>query len=110
MSAVFPGFKVVRYGPNTYFLGGELDMAVADALTQAIAPSVASGGSILLDFGNVTFIDSTGMNVIFGAAQTLGSRGCVFVHAPQRNVKRALDIVGMNDLPNVHVDIGRAHV
>jgi anti-sigma B factor antagonist len=97
-------FKIVRYGPNTYFLGGELDLASAPELTEAIAPSVALGGSIVLDVGALTFVDSMGVHAIMEAARSLGSNGCLLVHSPQPAVARVFDLVALDAAPNVHVD------
>ena len=98
-------FKVFRYGPNTFFVGGELDLATVTELLEALEPSVQRGGSILLDVGAVTFIDSTGIKAIVDTAVRLGDQGCVFVHAPQRNVLRTLQLVGIGDVPNIHLDV-----
>ena len=103
MSAL-PAFKVVRYGPSAYFLGGELDLATAPALTDAIAPSVERGGAIVLDLAALTFIDSMGVHAIAAAGRTLRSNGCLIIHAPQPAVARVLDIVGLEAAPNIHVD------
>ena len=97
------GFKVVRYGPNTYFLGGELDMATAPALTEAVAPSVAGGGAILLDLGAVTFIDSMGVHALMEISHALGDRGCILVHGAQPRVRRLLDLIGVDSARNLHL-------
>ncbi len=98
-----PGFKVVRYGPNTYFLGEELDMATASMLTEAVAPSVESGGATLLDLGAVTFIDSMGVHALIQMAEALRDRGCILLHAPRPRVRRLLDLIGVDSVPNLHV-------
>jgi anti-anti-sigma factor len=103
MSTV-PGFKVVRYGPNTYFLGGELDLASAPILSQAVEASLASGGAILLDLGVLTFIDASGIRAILQMSQKLGDEGCILLHAPQPRVLRVLELVGIESAANIHVD------
>jgi anti-anti-sigma factor len=97
------GFKVVRYGPSTYFLGGELDLAAAPVLTDAIAESVDAGGAIVLDLDTVTFIDSAGIRALLQVADLLGDDGCILLHAPQRRVLRVLEIVGIGSAPNIHI-------
>ena len=96
-------FKVVRYGPNTYFLGGELDMASASVLTEAVAPSVEAGGATLLDLGAVTFIDSMGLHAILQLAEALRDRGCILLHAPQPRVRRLLELVDVGSVANLHM-------
>ena len=98
-----PGFKIVRYGPNTYFLGGELDMATTSVLTEAVAPSVEGGGATLLDLGAVTFIDSMGVHAIVQIAEALRDRGCILLHAPQPRVRRLLELIGVGSIPNLHI-------
>jgi anti-sigma B factor antagonist len=104
MSTSGPGFKVVRYGPNTYFLGGELDMATAPLLEEAVAPSVENGGGVLLDLASVTFIDSVAVNTILRIARELGDEGCIFLHSPQRAVLRVLTLLGIGEVPNIHLE------
>lgn len=98
------GFKVVRYGPNTYFLGGELDMASAPILSEAVEASVEGGGATLLDLGVLTFIDAAGIHAILQLSQTLGDEGCILLHAPQPRVLRVLELVGIESAANIHVD------
>jgi anti-anti-sigma factor len=100
------GFRVVRYGPNTYFLGGELDMAAAPALEEAVAPSSQAGGAVLLDLGMVTFIDSMGVHAIFAIADRLGTEGCILLHAAHPRVRRVLELVGVDAISNIHLDGG----
>jgi anti-anti-sigma factor len=102
--SVVPGFRVVQYGPNTYFLGGELDLATAPMLEEAIAPSVANGGGIVLDLASVTFLDSMAINAILRISRTLDGEGCLFLHSPQRNVLRVLELLAVGDVPNIHVN------
>lgn len=97
------GFKIVRYGPNTYLLGGELDMASAPVLTEAVAPSVEGGGATLLDLGAVTFIDPMGIHAVLQIADALRDRGCVVLHAAQPRVRRLLELIGVDSGPNLHV-------
>jgi anti-sigma B factor antagonist len=97
------GFKVVRYGPNTYFLGGELDMATVPMLTDAVATSLEGGGVTTLDLGALTFMDSTGIHALLQMAAELGDRGCILLHAPQPRVRRVLELVDVASLPNLHV-------
>ena len=103
--SVLPTFKVVRYGPSVYFLGGELDVATAPVLTESIAASVERGGAIVLDLGALTFIDSMGVHAIADAARTLGSRGCLVLHSPQPPVARVLELVRLGSAPNVHLGV-----
>ena len=97
-------FDIVRYGPNMYFVGGELDMATAPMLEAALEDSIAQGGLILLDLSAVGFVDSMGMRGIVQVARKLRS-GCVVLHGVQERVKKVFDLVRLADQPNLHVDV-----
>jgi anti-anti-sigma factor len=97
-------FIVAPVGPNTFFLGGELDMETAPALEQAVLPSAEAGGPIVLDLSAVSFVDSTGLRAFLRIAQALGDRGCVILHAPRERVRRVLDLVRIGDFGHFHVN------
>jgi len=97
-------FEVLQLGPNMYFVGGELDIETAPRLEDATRASVEAGGPLLLDLSAVSFVDSTGIRAFLSMARRLGEKGCVLLHAPQRNVRRVLDIVRITDVENVHLE------
>jgi anti-sigma B factor antagonist len=97
-------FVVVAYGPNTYFLGGELDLETAPILEDGVRPSVESGGPIVLDLSAVSFVDSTGLRAFVRIAHGLGDRGCVILHAPRERVRRVIEMVRLSDLGHIHLD------
>ncbi len=76
-------------------LRGELDMAAAADLAGAIREALDSGGSIILDLQHVTFIDSTGLRAILGAARDLEGRGPLVLERPSARVVEVLDIAGV---------------
>jgi anti-sigma B factor antagonist len=59
-------------------LTGELDVASAPRLQQAVARLCADGetGALTLDLGRLTFIDSTGLAVIAYASRLCERRDC----------------------------------
>lgn len=96
-------FDIVRYGPNMYFVGGELDMATAPMLEAALEDSIAQGGLILLDLSAVGFVDSMGMRGIVQLARQLRS-GCIVLHGVQEQVSKVFELVRLADQPNLHID------
>lgn len=96
-------FDIVRYGPNMYFVGGELDMATAPMLEQALEDSIAQGGVILLDMSAVNFVDSMGIRGIVHVARKLRT-GCVVLHGVQERVSKVFELVRLGDQPNLHVE------
>jgi anti-anti-sigma factor len=97
-------FDIVQYGPNMFFLGGELDMSVDKHLRQAVDDAVRAGGPILFDLSALTFLDSTGIHAFLSIATALEADGCVLLHAPRDEVRRVLDLVRIADVANIHVE------
>lgn len=70
---------------------GELDLAVADQLHDAIER--AEGEQVLINLASCDFIDSTGIAVIVRASQANGRK--VVAHSPSAQVLRVLDVTGL---------------
>lgn len=78
---------------------GEIDVSNAADLRNALT-SVLDGpaGDIEIDLTNVSYIDSTGIGVLVGAAHRASDvrRGFAVAH-PQRNVARVLGMLGVDE-------------
>lgn len=73
---------------------GQLDLAVADQLGEAIGRSPSK--QTLIDLTDCDFIDSTGLAVIVRANQRAKETGYrVVVHSPSDQVLRLLEITGL---------------
>jgi anti-anti-sigma factor len=82
-----PGLREIR-------VEGELDLAVANQLVEAIARS--QDEETLIDLEGCDFIDSTGIAVIVRAhRERAGRGGRVVVHSPSRPVLRVLAVTGL---------------
>ena len=78
---------------------GELDMASAPDLEQAIMPRLESGTWVLLDLRSLDFIDSSGLRVVVGAHRAAEERGGRFTcvrGAPGSTVHRIVEIAGID--------------
>ena len=54
----------IAQGPApTVFLAGEMDLDCADGLREAVAEAARGAGTVVLDFADVTFIDSSGTGI-----------------------------------------------
>jgi anti-sigma B factor antagonist len=84
-------------------LAGELDMSTAPQLREVLDASVEEGGTILVDLSELTFMDSTGINVFLRAAVSLRGRGCLVLHGEQDRVRRLLDLIRIDgSISNIH--------
>ena len=83
---------------------GELDMATAPALAEALRREV--DGIVCLDLSDVPFLDSTGAHVLLKAARDLDD-GCIIVHGARPNVAKVFEILGFTSTgSNVHILYG----
>ncbi|HEX6580966.1 MAG TPA: STAS domain-containing protein [Actinomycetota bacterium] len=97
-----PNFGIVSDSPRMFFLSGELDMATTPLMDTAIKDAVSKGGPITLDFGDLTFVDSSGVGAVLKAVKALPS-GCIVLHGVRNPVQKVVDLMGVNRLPNLHV-------
>lgn len=87
---------------------GELDLSTAPELEEALEEAVADGtASVLVDLAECEFIDSTGIALIVKAWQRLdrdagGGEGRVVVCGPNAQVRRVLEITGLELSISIH--------
>jgi anti-anti-sigma factor len=82
---------------------GEVDLAVADRLQEAI--DSAGPGTTLIDLTRCTFIDSTGIAVILRAHRLREEDGGrIVAHSPSAQVLRVLSVTGLTGNGLVIVD------
>jgi anti-anti-sigma factor len=84
----------------THIRTSEIDPASAEAFRAEVQTAVDhaadSGGEVVLDFGDVTFIDSTGLTVLLDAHRTLGDQGRTLVVANARpHILRVFSVTGL---------------
>ena len=90
---------VVDHGTTrTISLGGEIDIASAGAFNRALAAALweADFETVVLDFAEVTFIDSTGIRILLDAYATGVEDGIRLVLLPgPPAVQRLFEICGL---------------
>ncbi|HMJ74098.1 MAG TPA: STAS domain-containing protein [Solirubrobacterales bacterium] len=94
-------FKLVeldhRAGCREIRVEGELDLAVADRLQEAIDRAGEGYSHVLIGLENCDFIDSTGIAIIVGAHNQLAEEGRrVSVYGPSSQVLRVLSVTGLS--------------
>lgn len=81
------------------FVRGEIDIATAGRLRDAIEPHMGPAQTIVLDLSGVEFMDSSALHVLIQARTTLtADRGSLILRNPSRAAHRVLTVGGANDL------------
>jgi stage II sporulation protein AA (anti-sigma F factor antagonist) len=76
---------------------GEIDHHTGPTLRQALHTPATARPRIVLDLHQVTFMDSTGVNILLNAHQAItAAGGRLRLAAPTQPVKRLLQIVGVD--------------
>lgn len=97
-------FHVVRDG-NALRLVGELDMSTVEELDAALR-GAPDGEEITLDLTALTFIDSSGIQVLLRYVASRNGRagdGTLVLVGAVPNVRRALEIVGIDRIAGVRL-------
>jgi anti-sigma B factor antagonist len=90
-------------------LGGELDLYNAGQVRAALADIRAQAPErIVVDLGEVEFIDSTTLGVLIETRAKMSDRGGLILAAPGLETRRALQISGLDKLFTVHDTVPEA--
>jgi anti-anti-sigma factor len=92
--------SVVVDGCREIGVEGEIDLAVADRLREALAD--CDGEDVLMNLESCQFIDSTGIAVILNANRNSDSR--ILLHSPCDQVLRVLKVTGLTSNGLVFTD------
>ncbi|WP_406010985.1 STAS domain-containing protein [Streptomyces sp. NBC_00637] len=90
---------------------GEIDHDVRELLSAALLSEdgAAPPSRIVVDLGDVTFMDSSGINVFVTAHQAVsGTQGWVRIAGAQKPVLHVLRLVGLDDLITCHPTLEQA--
>lgn len=89
----------VRGAPKQVVLSlhGDLDVATVEAIAGAVDQVIGEAAvSLVLDFAEVTFMDSQGVNALMVARQRLDEAGAtLIVRTPSPKIVRVLEITGV---------------
>ncbi len=82
-------------------VAGEIDMATAEQLQEAIGDAVTRSHTVtvVIDLTDVTFCDSVGIGTLVRAHVEAARHGTVVrISNPQRQIRRVLEITGVLDI------------
>jgi anti-sigma B factor antagonist len=100
-TSVGPFRLVEKTLPAGYFeveVEGELDLAVADRLDEALERGASECDLVVIGLERCEFIDSTGIAVIVKAHNRLAAEGRrVVVHGASDQVRRVLSVTGLTE-------------
>jgi anti-anti-sigma factor len=88
-----PGFRLV----------GEVDMSNASVLGDLLRPALRAGGDLTLDMEGITFMDSTGIQVLLRAAKEVAGRGNLVLYRPGPLVLNVLNLIRAEELPGLSI-------
>jgi anti-sigma B factor antagonist len=90
-------------------LGGELDLYNAAQMREALVDVCSdSPERVVVDLGEVEFIDSTALGVLIEARTMMGNRRAFLLAAPGLETRRALEISGLDRHFTVHDSVPEA--
>ncbi len=92
-------------------LVGEFDLAVADKFRDALEEALSKHDvrHMILNFTDVTYIDSSGLGVILGRYKKLTQKGGkVAIIKPQIQVRRILELSGLLNIISEYHDESEA--
>jgi anti-sigma B factor antagonist len=90
-------------------LGGELDLYNANEVRSSLVDACAeSPERIVVDLGEVEFIDSTALGILIEARTNLGNGRAFLLAAPGLETRRALKISGLDRHFTVHETVPEA--
>lgn len=93
-------------GYVTVLVGGEIDLHSAQVLRDAALAALREHGPTLrLDLGDVTFMDSTGIEVLMATRRRAElDGGSLTLCRPNRAVRRVLEVTGLDQVFTIEPD------
>jgi anti-sigma B factor antagonist len=90
--------RVLDTGEAAVELGGELDVATADAAFSYVRQIIDDGGPVVVSLAQVRFCDARGLHALVRMARYAQQADCPFlVTSPSPRLSRLMQITGLGD-------------
>ena len=99
------GAVIEKVGPRVYRLMGDLDATNVGDVDGVLESDLSSEEDLTLDLSELTFLDSMGVSLLVATAGKLG-RGKLILLSPDSSVRRILELVQLDQRPNVMIAAG----
>ena len=97
-------FEISRIPDGTGLkLVGELDVATAPRLIEAVHDTSITARPVTLDLAELTFVDSSGIHAILTLAESLNGDGPLVILNPSDAVVRVFEILGLHEHGGIEV-------
>lgn len=98
--------RTEQLGDDSYVisLAGEVDLYTAPEFKQQLLDVIGQGGkSVVVDFSDTTFIDSTTLGVLVGGVKRLRANdGQLSLVCSDRNITKIFEITGLDRVFAIH--------
>jgi anti-sigma B factor antagonist len=96
-------------GHPVVHVSGEVDVQTGPALEESVRGLITAGHhTVVIDLGEVTFIDSSGIGALVACAGMLGGPGHLGLARPRPQVLRVLALTGLDEHLPVFDSVERA--
>ncbi|WP_134686380.1 STAS domain-containing protein [Brevibacillus migulae] len=69
-------YKVIEEGNGRRIaLEGDIDIDAVEVVKEEVIPAASAASSVVIDFANIRFVDSTGIGLLIDLVQTLRENG-----------------------------------
>jgi anti-sigma B factor antagonist len=95
-------------GQVTVTVRGEVDLATAGALWEALQKATVPGTTLVVDLSGTRFMDSSGLDVLLRARRYLATIGStILLRSPHERVLKLLEISGLDRVFPIELEGGR---
>jgi anti-anti-sigma factor len=96
-----PLLQIVR-DDGIFRLVGEIDMSNAGEFARVVKEGT-NGGDVVLECGDLTFVDSTGIAAFLEISRGLGDAGRLVLRSPSTSLQKAVRILGLEGRANIEL-------